>query len=367
MATNFLTQLFGSRNDRLLKQYRKTVERINALEPEYEKLGEEALHAKTQEFKDRIGRGESLDDLLPEAFAVVREASKRVMKMRHFDVQLLGGMALHNGKISEMRTGEGKTLTATLPVYLNALTGRGVHVVTVNDYLANRDARWMGRLYNYLGLTVGINLPNMPREEKQQAYRCDITYGTNNEYGFDYLRDNMVYETRDRVQRGLNYAIVDEVDSILIDEARTPLIISGQAEDHTEMYLAINKVVPLLKKQEGEADPRTGEGVVTPGDFTVDEKTHQVFLTEDGHEKAEQVLSDFKLLPEGASLYDPANITLMHHLNAALRARHLYHRDQHYVVQEGEVVIVDEFTGRLMSGRRWSDGLHQAVEAKEGV
>jgi len=367
MATNFLTQLFGSRNDRLLKQYRKTVDRINALEPVFEKLDEAALKAKTQEFKDRLGRGESLDDLLPEAFAAVREGSKRIMKMRHFDVQLLGGMALHNGKISEMRTGEGKTLTATLSVYLNALSGKGVHVVTVNDYLASRDAQWMGRLYNYLGLTVGINLPNMPREAKQEAYRCDITYGTNNEYGFDYLRDNMVYETQDRVQRGLNYAIVDEVDSILIDEARTPLIISGQAEDHTETYLAINKVVPLLKKQEGEADPRTGEGVVTPGDFTVDEKTHQVFLTEDGHEKAEQILSDFKLLPEGASLYDPANITLMHHLNAALRARHLYHRDQHYVVQEGEVIIVDEFTGRLMSGRRWSDGLHQAVEAKEGV
>jgi preprotein translocase subunit SecA len=367
MATNFLTQIFGSRNDRLLKQYRKTVERINALEPQFEALSDDALRAKTGEFKDRIAQGASLDDLLPEAFATVREGSKRVMKMRHFDVQMLGGMALHNGKIAEMRTGEGKTLTATLPVYLNALAGKGVHVVTVNDYLANRDAQWMGRLYNFLGLTVGINLPNMPREEKQAAYGADITYGTNNEYGFDYLRDNMVYESRDRVQRVLNYAIVDEVDSILIDEARTPLIISGQAEDHTDLYLAINKVVPLLVKQEGEEDPRTGEGVTKPGDFTVDEKTHQVFLTEDGHEKAEQLLSEFKLLPEGASLYDPANITLMHHLNAALRARHLYHRDQHYVVQQGEVVIVDEFTGRLMSGRRWSDGLHQAVEAKEGV
>ncbi|MBS76536.1 preprotein translocase subunit SecA [Variovorax sp.] len=367
MATNFLTQIFGSRNDRLLKQYRKTVARINALEPEFEKLSDDALRAKTQEFKDRIAKGESLDDLLPEAFATVREGSKRVMKMRHFDVQLLGGMALHNGKISEMRTGEGKTLTATLPVYLNALSGQGVHVVTVNDYLANRDATWMGRLYNFLGLTVGINLPQMPREEKQAAYGSDITYGTNNEYGFDYLRDNMVYEPGDRVQRKLNYAIVDEVDSILIDEARTPLIISGQAEDHTDLYLAINKVVPLLKKQEGEADPRTGEGVTVPGDFTVDEKTHQVFLTEDGHENAERILGEFKLLPEGASLYDPAYITLMHHLNAALRARHLYHRDQHYVVQQGEVVIVDEFTGRLMTGRRWSDGLHQAVEAKEGV
>ena len=367
MATNFLTQIFGSRNDRLLKQYRKTVERINALEPEFEKLSDDALRAKTQEFKDRVAKGETLDALLPEAFATVREGSKRIMKMRHFDVQLLGGMALHNGKISEMRTGEGKTLTATLPVYLNALSGKGVHVVTVNDYLASRDAKWMGRLYNFLGLTVGINLPQMPREEKQEAYGSDITYGTNNEYGFDYLRDNMVYEPGDRVQRVLNYAIVDEVDSILIDEARTPLIISGQAEDHTDLYLAINKVVPLLKKQEGEADPRTGEGVTVPGDFTVDEKTHQVFLTEDGHENAERILGEFKLLPEGASLYDPANITLMHHLTAALRARHLYHRDQHYVVQEGEVTIVDEFTGRLMTGRRWSDGLHQAVEAKEGV
>jgi preprotein translocase subunit SecA len=367
MATNFLTQIFGSRNDRLLKQYRKTVERINALEPEFEKLSDDALRAKTQEFKDRVAKGETLDALLPEAFATVREGSKRIMKMRHFDVQLLGGMALHNGKISEMRTGEGKTLTATLPVYLNALSGKGVHVVTVNDYLASRDAKWMGRLYNFLGLTVGINLPQMPREEKQEAYGSDITYGTNNEYGFDYLRDNMVYEPGDRVQRVLNFAIVDEVDSILIDEARTPLIISGQAEDHTDLYLAINKVVPLLTKQEGEADPRTGEGVTVPGDFTVDEKTHQVFLTEDGHENAERILGELKLIPEGASLYDPANITLMHHLTAALRARHLYHRDQHYVVQQGEVTIVDEFTGRLMTGRRWSDGLHQAVEAKEGV
>ena len=329
MATNFLTKLFGSRNDRLLKQYRKTVNRINAMEPEYEKLSDEQLRAKTQEFKDRVGKGESLDDILPEAFAVVREGSKRIMKMRHFDVQLLGGMALHFGKIAEMRTGEGKTLTATLPVYLNALSGKGVHVVTVNDYLANRDAQWMGRLYNFLGLTVGINLPNMPREQKQEAYRADITYGTNNEYGFDYLRDNMVYEGRDRVQQGLNFAIVDEVDSILIDEARTPLIISGQAEDHTAMYIAMNKVVPLLVRQEGEADPRTGEGVTKPGDFTVDEKTHQVFLTEQGHESAERILASQGLIAEGASVYDPANITLMHHLYAALRANHLYHRDQH--------------------------------------
>ncbi|MFZ2388944.1 MAG: preprotein translocase subunit SecA, partial [Polaromonas sp.] len=367
MASNILTKIFGSRNDRLLKTYRKTVDQINALETQYEKLDDAQLRAKTQEFKDRVAAGESLDAILPEAFAVVREGSKRIMKMRHFDVQMLGGMSLHNGKISEMRTGEGKTLTATLPVYLNALTCKGVHVVTVNDYLASRDARWMGKLYNFLGLSVGINLPNMSREEKQAAYNSDITYGTNNEYGFDYLRDNMVYEVADRVQRGLNFAIIDEVDSILIDEARTPLIISGQAEDHTEMYIAINKVVPLLTLQEGEADPRTGEGVTRPGDYTIDEKTRQVFLTEQGHESAERILFNLELIPEGATLYDPANISLMHHLYAALRANLLYHRDQHYVVQDGEVVIVDEFTGRLMSGRRWSDGLHQAVEAKEGV
>ena len=367
MAIPFLTKIFGSRNDRLLKTYRKTVERINALEAGLERLSDDELRAKTQSFRDRAAAGESLDALLPEAFAVVREGSKRVMKMRHFDVQLAGGIALHNGKIAEMRTGEGKTLTSTLPAYLNAIAGKGVHVVTVNDYLASRDAAWMGKLYNFLGLTVGINLPHLPRDEKQAAYNADITYGTNNEYGFDYLRDNMVYEAHDRVQRSLNYAIVDEVDSILIDEARTPLIISGQAEDHTATYLAMNQVVPLLTRQEGEADPRTGEGIITPGDFTVDEKSHQVFLTEDGHEKAEGVLSQMGLIPEGASLYDPANITLMHHLNAALRARHLYHRDQHYVVQDGEIIIVDEFTGRLMTGRRWSDGLHQAVEAKEGV
>ncbi len=367
MAINILTKIFGSRNDRLLKQYKAGVTRINAMEVELEKLSDDELRGKTLKFRERVRNGEPLDSLLPEAFAVVREGSKRVMKMRHFDVQLLGGMSLHNGKISEMGTGEGKTLTATLPVYLNALTGKGVHVVTVNDYLANRDAQWMGKLYNFLGLTVGINLPQMPREEKQAAYQADITYGTNNEYGFDYLRDNMVYEAADRVQRGLNYAIVDEVDSILIDEARTPLIISGQAEDHTDLYLAINKVVPQLFKQIGEADPRTGEGVIKPGDFTLDEKSHQIFLTEQGHESAERILSSMGLIPEGATLYDPANITLMHHLNAALRANHLYHRDQHYVVQQGEIVIVDEFTGRLMSGRRWSDGLHQAVEAKEGV
>ena len=367
MGINILTKIFGSRNDRLLKQYRAVVARINALEPAFEKLGDAELQAKTQEFRDRIAAGADIDSLLPEAFATVREASKRVMKMRHFDVQLMGGMALHQGKIAEMRTGEGKTLTATLPVYLNALSGKGVHVVTVNDYLANRDAKWMGRLYGFLGLSVGVNLPQMSRQDKQVAYGSDITYGTNNEYGFDYLRDNMVYEVADRVQRGLNYAIVDEVDSILIDEARTPLIISGQAEDQTPMYVAINALVPHLVRQEGEADPRTGEGVTKPGDFTVDEKSHQVYLTEAGHEKAEQLLARAGLLPEGASLYDPAYITLVHHLYASLRAHHLFHRDQHYVVQAGEIIIVDEFTGRLMTGRRWSDGLHQAVEAKEGV
>jgi preprotein translocase subunit SecA len=367
MAINFLTQIFGSRNDRLIKQYRKTVVLINALEAEYEALSDEQLRAKTDEFRTRVAQGESLDDILPEAFAVVREGSKRAMKMRHFDVQLIGGISLHKGKISEMGTGEGKTLTATLAVYLNALANKGVHVVTVNDYLASRDAQWMGKLYNFLGLSVGVNLSQLSREEKQAAYNSDITYGTNNEFGFDYLRDNMVYEAKDRVQRGLNYAIVDEVDSILIDEARTPLIISGQADDHTAQYQAINQVVPLLTRQEGEADPRTGEGITKPGDFTVDEKSHQVFLTEQGHEKAESILASAGLIPEGASLYDPANIALMHHLTAALRAQHIYHRDQHYVVQEGEIVIVDEFTGRLMTGRRWSDGLHQAVEAKEGV
>ena len=367
MLPKLLTSIFGSRNERLLKQYRRVVEQINALEGELEALDDAALQARTGILRERLGKGETLEALLPQAYATVREASKRALKMRHFDVQMLGGIALHNGKIAEMRTGEGKTLAATLPVYLNALTGRGVHVVTVNDYLARRDAEWMGRLYMFLGLTVGVNLPQMSREEKQAAYASDVTYGTNNEFGFDYLRDNMVQDTADRVARGLAYAIVDEVDSILIDEARTPLIISGQAEDHTELYVRINAVVPKLKKQIGELDLRTGEGVIEPGDFTVDEKTHQVFLTEDGHENAERLLSETGLLAEGASLYDPANITLMHHVYAALRAKHLYNRDQHYVVQNAEVIIVDEFTGRLMTGRRWSDGLHQAVEAKEGV
>ncbi len=367
MLPRLLTQIFGSRNERLLKQYRRVVLDVNALEPQFEKLSDAALRAKTDEFRERHAKGETLEQLLPEAFAVVREGSKRVLKMRHFDVQLIGGMALNDGKIAEMRTGEGKTLMATLPVYLNAITGKGVHVVTVNDYLAKRDAEWMGRLYTFLGLTVGVNLPQMPREEKQAAYAADVTYGTNNEFGFDYLRDNMVHDTADRVARGLAYAIVDEVDSILIDEARTPLIISGQAEDHTELYVRINGVVPQLKKQIGELDLRTGEGVIDPGDFTVDEKSHQVHLTEAGHENAESILTKAGLLAEGASLYDAANITLVHHVYAALRAQHLYHRDQHYVVQDGEVIIVDEFTGRLMTGRRWSDGLHQAVEAKEKV
>jgi len=367
MFPKILTQIFGSRNERLLKTYRRIVDQVNALETQFEKLSDDELRAKTGEFRQRVAAGTELDDLLPEAFAVVREGGKRTLKMRHFDVQLSGGIALHQGKIAEMRTGEGKTLMATLPVFLNAIAGKGVHVVTVNDYLARRDAEWMGRLYTFLGLTVGVNVPGMGREEKQAAYTADVTYGTNNEFGFDYLRDNMVLETRDRVARGLNYAIVDEVDSILIDEARTPLIISGQAEDHTEMYVRINAIVPQLKKQIGEEDIRTGEGVIDAGDFTVDEKSHQVFLTESGHEKAEQLLAEAGLLPEGASLYDPANIALMHHVYAALRANQLYNRDQHYVVQNGEVIIVDEFTGRLMTGRRWSDGLHQAVEAKEGV
>ncbi|TWI63506.1 preprotein translocase subunit SecA [Pseudoduganella lurida] len=364
---SLLTRIFGSRNQRLLKQYQKTVNEINALESQYEQLSDAELQAKTPAFKARVANGESLDDLLVEAFAVCREASKRVFKMRHFDVQLLGGMVLHYGKIAEMRTGEGKTLTGTLPAYLNALSGKGVHIVTVNDYLAQRDAETMGKLYRWLGLTTGINLSQMDHAVKQEAYGSDITYGTNNEFGFDYLRDNMVFEIRDRVQRGLNYAIVDEVDSILIDEARTPLIISGQAENHTDLYHKINTVPPQLTLQIGEEKPDGGGNVEVPGDYTKDEKAHQVLLTEAGHEKAEAILTQMGLLPEGASLYDSANITLVHHLYAALRAHALYHKDQHYVVQHGEVVIVDEFTGRMMTGRRWSDGLHQAVEAKEGV
>ncbi|MEC5397746.1 preprotein translocase subunit SecA [Uliginosibacterium sp. H1] len=362
MIAGLLKKVFGSRNDRLVRQYTNKVRAISALEPQMQALSDEALRAKTDEFKQRIASGTALDELLPEAFAVVREAGKRVHGMRHFDVQLVGGMVLHEGKISEMRTGEGKTLTATLPVYLNALTGKGVHVVTVNDYLAARDADWMGRIYRFLGLSVGVILSQQPNEEKQAAYAADITYGTNNEFGFDYLRDNMEYRVEDKRQRGLHYAIVDEVDSILIDEARTPLIISGQADDHTDLYLKMNGVAPLLSKQEGE-----GDDVTVPGDFTVDLKAHQVLLTEQGYEKAEEILSRLGILGEGASLYDPSNILLIHHLYASLRAHNLYHRDQHYVVQNGEVVIVDEFTGRLMAGRRWSEGLHQAVEAKEGV
>jgi preprotein translocase subunit SecA len=363
MISGVLKKIFGSRNDRLVKQYSQVVVRINALEPAMQALSDEALRAKTDEFRNRLAQGETLDDILPEAFAVVREASVRVFGMRHFDVQMIGGMVLHDGKIAEMRTGEGKTLVATLPAYLNALNGNGVHVITVNDYLARRDAEWMGRLHRFLGLTVGINLSQMPHDEKQQAYAADITYGTNNEFGFDYLRDNMVYSAGERVQRKLSYAIVDEVDSILIDEARTPLIISGQAEDHTEMYLKMNAVPPLLEL--GEA--AKGEGEEDTGDYILDLKAHSVLLTEQGHEKAEEILTRLGILPEGSSLYEPANISLMHHLYAALRAHNLFHKDQHYVVQNGEVVIVDEFTGRLMTGRRWSDGLHQAVEAKEGV
>ncbi|MCK9515119.1 MAG: preprotein translocase subunit SecA [Ottowia sp.] len=371
MAKNLFTQIIGNRNDRLLRQYRRRAARITAMEPEFQALSDAQLQAKTDEFRQRLADGATLEQLLPEVFATVREVARRVLKMRHYDVQLVGGMVLHEGKIAEMRTGEGKTLVATLPIYLNALSGRGVHLVTVNDYLASRDAAWMGQVYNFLGMTVGVNGSNMSKEAKQEAYNADITYGTNNEFGFDYLRDNMVYELEQRVQRPLHYAIVDEVDSILIDEARTPLIISGQADDRTAMYVALNDVVPLLKRQEGEEDPRTGEGVITPGDFYVDEKTKQVYLTESGHEAAERILAERGLITEGGSLYDTANIALMHHLNAALRAHFLYNKDEHYVIQQGEngpeVVIVDDFTGRLMDGRRWSEGLHQAVEAKEHV
>jgi preprotein translocase subunit SecA len=358
MISNILTRIFGSRNERLLKQYGQTVRQINALEPGIAALTDDELKAKTAVFRERVAAGETLDALLPEAFAVVREAGKRVLQMRHFDVQLIGGMVLHDGKIAEMRTGEGKTLVATLPAYLNALAGKGVHVVTVNDYLAQRDADWMGRIYRFLGLTVGVNLSQMGHDEKQVAYGADITYGTNNEYGFDYLRDNMVYQAGERVQRELGFAIVDEVDSILIDEARTPLIISGQAEDDVTLYHRLNELVPKLSRQAEEAGP---------GDYWVDEKGHQVLLSEEGHEHAENILAEVGLLPQGSSLYDAHNISLMHHLYAALRAHSLFLRDQHYVVQNGEIIIVDEFTGRLMAGRRWSDGLHQAVEAKEGV
>ena len=372
MFQTLLTSIFGSRNSRLLKQYRRRVARINALEPQMEALSDDELRGKTREFQARIQEevaagkpvNDVLDAILPEAFAVCREGSKRILGMRHFDVQMLGAMVLNAGKIAEMRTGEGKTLTATLAVYLNALAGRGVHVVTVNDYLAQRDAAWMGRLYNFLGLTVGVIVAQQPSDEKRSAYQADITYGTNNEYGFDYLRDNMVYDAASRMQRKLFYAIVDEVDSILIDEARTPLIISGPAEENAELYVRMNAVPPMLTPMESE--PKQGEED-PPGDYWVDHKAHQAYLSEAGHEHAEQILTQLGLLPEGASLYDAANISLVHHLMVALRAHTLFLRDQHYVVQNDEVVIVDEFTGRLMAGRRWSDGLHQAVEAKEGV
>ena len=369
---NVLTKIFGSRNDRLLKQYSRSVARINALESRIAALSDDALRAQTDQFRSKLAAAvaaapeaekekaerQALEDLLPEAFAVVREAGKRALRMRHFDMQLVGGMALHYGKIAEMRTGEGKTLVATLPAYLNALTGKGVHIVTVNDYLAQRDAQWMGRIYGFLGLSVGVNIPQMPANEKRSAYAADITYGTNNEFGFDYLRDNMAMQVEERYQKRLYFAIVDEVDSILIDEARTPLIISGQAEDRTEIYYRMNEVAPLLARQKEEE---------SEGDFWVDEKNHQILLSEGGHGKAEEILARIGMLPSGASLYEPAYINLVHHLYAALRAHNLFHRDQQYVVQDGEVIIVDEFTGRLMQGRRWSDGLHQAVEAKEGV
>ncbi|PXW86808.1 protein translocase subunit secA [Nitrosomonas sp. Nm84] len=358
MLGNLLKKIFGSRNDRMIKQYAQTVRIINEMESTIAELSDTDLRAKTDEFKQRIQNGETLTALLPEAFAVVRETGKRVLEMRHFDVQLIGGMVLHEGKIAEMRTGEGKTLMATLPAYLNALSGNGVHIVTVNDYLAKRDAEWMGKIYQFLGMSVGVIYAHMLHHDKQAAYAADITYGTNNEYGFDYLRDNMVTHPDERAQRALNFAIVDEVDSILIDEARTPLIISGQAEGDTEIYVRINALIPKLIRQETE------EGA---GDFSVDEKSHQVTLSESGFEHAEELLAGAGLLKSGSSLYDPAYINLIHHLNAGLRAHSLYFLDQHYVVQDGEVVIVDEFTGRLMAGRRWSDGLHQAVEAKEGV
>jgi preprotein translocase subunit SecA len=358
MFDNALKLIFGSRNDRLLKSYRGVVGKINALESKIAALTDEQLRAKTAEFKQRVANGESLDALLPEAFAVVREAGKRMLEMRHFDVQLIGGMALHDGKIPEMKTGEGKTLMATLPIYLNALSGKGVHLVTVNDYLVARDADWMGRIYRFLGMSVGTVLSQQDTASKIAAYAADITYGTNNEYGFDYLRDNMEYAMADRRQRGLNFAIVDEVDSILIDEARTPLIISGQADDNVDIYYKVNDLPKQLSRQASEE---------ATGDYHVDEKGRQVYLSEQGHEKAEKWLESTGLLKAGTSLYDATNISLMHHVYAALRAQTLYNRDEHYVVQDGEVIIVDEFTGRLMSGRRWSEGLHQAVEAKEGV
>ncbi len=358
MLKTIVKNLFGSRNDRLLKDYGKKAQQINLLEDATKKLSDAALKAKTTEFKKRLNEGQKLDDLLVEAFAVVREASRRALEMRHFDVQLIGGMALHDGKISEMRTGEGKTLVATLPIYLNALLGKGVHVITVNDYLAKRDAEWMGQIYRFLGLEVGINLSNISSEEKKKAYEADITYGTNNEFGFDYLRDNMIFSKEERVQRKLHYGLVDEVDSILIDEARTPLIISGQAEDNVDLYTKINLVVAKLSKQKTEEES---------GDYWIDEKAHQVILSESGHENVEKLLIKAGLLSEQSSLYDATNISLVHHVNASLKARNLFNKDQHYVVKDNGIIIVDEFSGRMMPGRRWSEGIHQAVEAKEGV
>ncbi len=358
MIGKLFKTLFGSRNDRLVKQYTKQVTQINAMAQALETVSDEALKAKTEDFKQRYANGEKLEQIMPEAYAVVREAGRRVLGMRHFDVQLIGGMVLNSGKIAEMRTGEGKTLVATLPTYLNAITGKGVHVITVNDYLAKRDAEWMGRLYSFLGLSIGINLSGLSNEEKREAYAADITYGTNNEFGFDYLRDNMVHSKEERVQRSLHYALIDEVDSILIDEARTPLIISGQADDSIGLYSEMNALsMKLVRQQEEEGE----------GDFWVDEKNHSVVISEQGHEHAEQILSEGGLLPDGTSLYDAANIRLLHHLDASLKANHLFVKDQHYVVRNDEIVIIDEFTGRMMPGRRWSDGLHQAVEAKEGV
>ncbi len=369
MFVKLMTKLFGSRNDRLLKKMRKDVNQINAFEPALEALTDEELKAKTAEFKERLANGETLDIILPEAFAVVREASKRVFGMRHFDVQMIGGMVLNDGKIAEMRTGEGKTLTATLPSYLNALTDKGVHIVTVNDYLAKRDADWARPLFEFLGMTVGCNIPGLAPAEKQAAYQADITYGTNNEFGFDYLRDNMAFTPEERAQKELNFAVVDEVDSILIDEARTPLIISGQAEDSSELYKKINQLVPLLLQQnEEDKDPEEGQSTdFVEGDYTVDEKSKQVYLTERGQIHVEEILVEQGLITEGDSLFGAANISLLHHVMAALRAHNLFQKDVDYIVKEGEIVIVDEHTGRTMEGRRWSEGLHQAVEAKEGV
>ncbi|MDO9139592.1 MAG: preprotein translocase subunit SecA, partial [Methylobacter sp.] len=358
MLGKLVRLVVGSRNDRLVKKKKSLVKKINALASDYEKLSDDALKAKTQEFRDRLAQGEKLDNLLPEAFATVREASTRVFGMRHFDVQLIGGMILHDGKIAEMKTGEGKTLMATLAAYLNALPGRGVHVVTVNDYLAKRDSEWMGKLYGFLGLTTGVIISQMDSEDRRKAYGSDITYGTNNEFGFDYLRDNMAFSLEQKVQRDLSFAIVDEVDSILIDEARTPLIISGPTEESTEIYIKVNEIVPFLTKQEKEDEP---------GDYSVDEKVRQLYLTEAGHERVERLMVEHGLMVDGTSLYDATNIRLMHYLNASLRGHVLFKKDVDYIVANNEVIIVDEFTGRVMPGRRWSEGLHQAIEAKEQV